>query len=70
METARRTELAAEIAELQDKQLESFAAATFGGFTPEQNTAHNKRSDHMEALQRELNLRRNAPAIGLKITSR
>jgi len=68
--TLRRSELVAEIAELQDQQLESFAAATFAGFTPDQNTAHNKRSDQMEALQRELNLRRNAPAIGLKVTSR
>lgn len=68
--TARGSALVAEIAELQDQQLESFAAATFAGFTPEQNTAHNKRSDRMEALQRALNLQRNAAAISLKLTSR
>jgi hypothetical protein len=56
--TTRRSELTAEIAELQNQQLESFAAATFAGFTPEQNTAHLKRSDRMEALQRALNLQR------------
>jgi hypothetical protein len=54
--TARRLALAAEIADLQGQQLESFAAATFSGWTPEQNTAHNKRSDRMSLLQRELNL--------------
>ena len=50
----RRAELMAEIAELQHQQLESFAAATFAGFTSEQNTAHNQRSDHLEARQRAL----------------
>jgi hypothetical protein len=52
---SRRSALVAEIAELQDQQLESFGAATFAGWTPEQNTAHNKRSDRMEDLRRELN---------------
>lgn len=68
--TIRGSALVAEIAELQDQQLESFTDATFAGWTQEQNTAHNKRSDHMEALQRELNLQRDAAAISLKITSR
>ena len=52
--TTRHSDLVAEIAELQHQQLESFADATFAGFTAEQNTAHNARADRMEALQREL----------------
>ena len=59
--TTRHTELAAEIADLQRQQLESFAVATFAGFTPEQNAAHNDRADRMEALQRALNLQSSIP---------
>jgi hypothetical protein len=54
MESTTRRAALAEIVELQNQQLESFTAATFAGWTPEQNTAHNKRSDRMEALQCEL----------------
>jgi hypothetical protein len=53
---ARRSELSAEIAELQNQQLKSFAAATFAGWTPEASTAHQKRSDRISVLQHELNL--------------
>jgi len=52
--TPRRSALVTEIAELQHQQLESFADATFAGFTSEQDIAHNIRSDRMEALQRQL----------------
>ena len=61
MEPNRHTELAAEIAELQHQQLESFAEATFAGWTPEQNTAHNERADRMEALQRVLDRHERRP---------
>jgi len=50
----RHLALVAEIAELQHQQLESFAYATFAGFTSEQDIAHNIRADRMEALQRQL----------------
>ncbi|MCU1271856.1 MAG: hypothetical protein JWN74_3150 [Acidobacteriaceae bacterium] len=68
--TTRGSALVAEIAELQDQQLESFADATFAGFTPEQDTAHNKRSDRIGALQRALRRHRSAAETNLKLTSR
>ena len=52
--TARHLDLIAEIAALQQQQLESFAVVRFAGWTLEQSTAHLNRSDRILALQREL----------------
>ena len=53
--TTKRSELVAEIGELQKLQLESFAKATFGGWTREQAIAHEERSHRILVLHRELN---------------
>jgi hypothetical protein len=45
-----RAELVAEIAELQERQLESTANATFLGWTPEGEAAHRKRAERLSAL--------------------
>jgi hypothetical protein len=50
-----RSELVAEIPELHKLQLESFAKATFGGWTREQGIAHEERSHRISVLQCELN---------------
>jgi hypothetical protein len=59
----KHTELVAEIAELHKLQLESFAKATFGGWTREQAIAHEERSRHISVLQRELNALDGTPPI-------
>jgi hypothetical protein len=51
-----RAELATELRELRDQQLQSFSAATFAGWTPELKTAHQKRSDRIAEIQRELRI--------------
>lgn len=51
---SRRAKLADEIRELQNLQMKSIAAATFGGWTREQVAAHDKRAEHLERLIREL----------------
>jgi hypothetical protein len=51
---SRRTKLAAEITELQNLQMKSIAAATFGGWTREQVAAHDRRAEHLERVIREL----------------
>jgi hypothetical protein len=51
-----RAELTTELRELRDQQLQSFSAATFAGWTPELKTAHQKRSDRIAELQRELRI--------------
>ena len=50
---SRRAKLADEIRELQNLQMKSIAAATFGGWTREQVAAHDKRADRLERLIRE-----------------
>jgi hypothetical protein len=50
----KRAELAAEVKKLQAQQLESFATGTFGGWTPEQEAAHEKRSSRLALLVLEL----------------
>jgi hypothetical protein len=51
----KHTKLVAEIAELHRLQFESWRNATFGGWTREQETAHEERSRRISVLQRELN---------------
>jgi hypothetical protein len=51
----KHRKLVAEIAELHKLQLESWRNATFGGWTREQETAHEERSRRISVLQRELN---------------
>jgi hypothetical protein len=46
--------LAAEVKKLQAQQSESFATGTFGGWTPEQEAAHEKRSSRLALLVLEL----------------
>lgn len=53
---SRRSILVAEIAELQTTQTKSIAAATFGGWTREEEAAHNKRADRLESLLRQVEL--------------
>ena len=50
-----RAELVTEIAELQRQQLESFTDGTFSGWPPEQEAAHEKRTDRLALLVLELN---------------
>jgi hypothetical protein len=51
----KRSELATEITTLQALQLESWRNATFGGWTREQEIAHQELSERISVLQRELN---------------
>lgn len=51
---SKRAKLIAEIAELQRLLLESFASATFGGWTTTQVAAHDERAERLERLVREL----------------
>ena len=51
---SRRAKLADEIVELQNLQMKSIAAATFGGWTHEQVASHDKRAAHLRRLIREL----------------
>jgi len=53
--TSRRSELASEITELHEQQIESLREATFTGWTAEQKTEHEKRKDRIADLQREFN---------------
>jgi hypothetical protein len=53
--STKRSELVAEIAKLHRLQLDSFAKATFGGWTREQEIAHDERSHGISVLQHELN---------------
>jgi hypothetical protein len=50
-----RSELVAELTELRRLQLTSLADATYIGWTQEQQVAHQKRSNRISAVQRELN---------------
>jgi hypothetical protein len=50
-----RSELVAELTELRRLQLTSLADATYIGWTQEQEVAHQKRSNRIWAVQRELN---------------
>jgi len=49
-----RAELVAEIVQLQTQQVDDLAEAVFGGWTREQEAAHQKRADRLEVLIREL----------------
>lgn len=49
----RREELIAKIAALQQEHLHCFRAATFHGWTPLTEAAHDKRAKGISALQRE-----------------
>jgi hypothetical protein len=49
-----RAELVAELTELHKLQLKSIADATYLGWTREETVEHQKRSDHIAVLQREL----------------
>jgi len=49
-----RAELEAEVAELHRLQIESNRSATFGGWTHEAEEAHQRRSDLISALYRQL----------------
>jgi hypothetical protein len=51
----KRAELAVEITKLQGLQLESWRNATFGGWTRQQEIAHEERSHRISVLQHELN---------------
>ena len=51
---ASRAQFVAELAQLHRLQLKSVAAATFVGWTHEQEVAHWERSDRISVLQREL----------------
>jgi len=51
---SRRAKLADEIVELQNLQMKSIAAATFGGWTHEQVAVHDKRAERLRLLIREL----------------
>jgi hypothetical protein len=51
---SRRAKLVAKIAELETMQTKSIAAATFGGWTREQEVAHDKRVDRPESLLRQV----------------
>ena len=50
----RRAKLVAEITELRGLQRDSIVTATFGGWTREQEAAHDERADRLERLMREL----------------
>jgi hypothetical protein len=52
--STRRAELIAEITQLRKQQLESFADEAFSGWPPEQEAAHNERSDRLKRLVLEL----------------
>jgi hypothetical protein len=56
-----RAELVSELAELHGQQLRSMADATFVGWTSEQLAAHQKRSDRISQLQRDLDARDGTP---------
>jgi hypothetical protein len=49
-----RAELVAELTELHELQLKSLTDATYVGWTREEMVAHQKRSDRIVVLQREL----------------
>jgi len=46
--------LVAEIAKLRKAQMKSLSDATFGGWSREEETAHQKRSERLALLVREL----------------
>ena len=51
---SKRARLTAEIAELQNFQLESNRDAVFGGWTRAAEEAHQRREDRLERLVKEL----------------
>jgi hypothetical protein len=54
MASKTRAELKVELAKLRKQHYEAIANATFGGFTQQQEAAHERRANHMESLIREL----------------
>jgi hypothetical protein len=49
-----RSKLITEIAELKKRQLESYRRATFGGWSPEEQAAHDLRAERLTALMLKL----------------
>ena len=50
----KHAELASELFKLRKQHVASLARALFGGFTPEEEAAHEKRVERMAVLVREL----------------
>ena len=50
----QRADLTAEITQLRKQQLESLAKGTFGGWTPEEEVAHEKCTNRLALLVLEL----------------